>query len=152
MISYDDIICPNYSQTGVPFSMIPNVLDDFLSTCDTISRPDITHIEVIWRFPPHKSGMNTFRVVLSGSQNCSDKNTAWFVSTEMPVISTECRVQQNTNDELKECLIICKCYCASCGYLHFRVQMPGWMRRTLAICHFELLTEYDTVELPFVIV
>ena len=152
VISYEHPSCPNSSHTGIKFSTIPNALDDVLSTCDNISRPDVTHIEVIWRFPAHKSGMNSFRVVLSGSQDCSDENTVWFVSIDMAGILTECRVSQNTNGELKECLITCECPCAKCGYLHFRVQIPGWMRRTLAICHFELLNEYDTVELPYVIV
>ena len=61
-------------------------------------------------------------------------------------------MSQNTTSGLKECLITCTCSCAECEYLYFRVQMPPWMRRTLAICHFELLNEYDTIELPFVVV
>ena len=151
-ISSDVSSCPNPSQSRTDLSGFPNVLDGILDTCDVISGPDIIHMEVRWRFPGHKSGLNRFRVVLSGTQNCSDSNTVWFVSTDTPVNFTECRVSQDTTGELMECLITCTCPCAECEYLHFRVQMPAWMRRTLAICHSELLNEYDTVELPFVVV
>ena len=84
---------------------------------------------------------------------CSDSNMLWFVVVdEALVILTECEVSQNTTGGFKECLITCTCSCAECEYLYFRVQMPPWMRRTLAICHFEQLNEYDTTELPFVVV
>ena len=152
-ISHDVPTCPDSSQTGVDLSMFPNTDDNVLDTCDVISGPDITHTEVIWRFPMYKSGINSFLVVFSGFQNCSDENTAWFMSAETPSGVTECRVSQNTIGESNRCLITCKHPCDDCEYLNFHVQMPTWRRQTLVICHYELLTEYDdTVELPFVIV
>ena len=151
-ISFGVPTCPDSPDRGVDLSRFSNVIDDELGTCDVISRPDITYIEVIWRFGAHKSyrdRKNCFRVVVSGSQNCSDANVAWFVSAETLTAISECRTSQKTTGEFKECQITCQCSYAECEYLHFRVQIPAWMRRTLAICHFEL---YYTVELPFVIV
>ena len=152
MISYDVPTYPDYSKESANFTYFQNVFDEGLSTCDAISGPNIRYIEVIWSFIAHKSGMNKFRVVLSGTQNCADENTAWFVATEKPGIVTECGVSQNATGELKGCLITCKCPCAVCEYLHFRVQILPWMRNTLAVCYFELLNKYKTVDLPLVIV
>ena len=152
-ISYGVPACPSSSHTGVDLSTFPNILDGTFDTCGDISGSGITYIELKWRFPTHKFGLNRFRVVLSGTQSCSDSNTVWFVvASGAPVILAECEVSQNTTSGLKGCLITCTCPYAECEYLYFRVQMPAWMRRTLAICHFELLNQYDTVELPFVIV
>ena len=152
-ISHGVPACPNYSHTGVGLLTFPNILDETYDTCDVISGSETTYIELRWRFPSHKSGLNRFRVVLSGTQSCSDSNTVWFVAANGVLVTlSECEVSQNTTSGLKECLITCTCPCAECEYLYFRVQMPAWMRRTLAICHFELLNQYDTVELPFFIV
>ena len=151
-ISFNVPTCPDSPGTEVDLSSFSNVIDDVLGTCDVISRPDITYIEVIWRFGVHNSYRNReyyFRVVVSGSQNCLDVNVSWFVSAETLATISECRTSQKTTGEFKECQITCQCSYAECEYLHFRVQIPAWMRRTLAICHFEL---YYTVELPFVFV
>ena len=149
-ISYDGSPCPESPQTGMNLSAFQNSSDDDLNTCDVISRTDITGFEVVWKFTTHKSGVNRFQVVLSGSQSCSDGNTVWFVPIEKPATLAECSVSQNTVGVLKQCLITCKCSCTACEYLHFRVQMPDWMKPTLAICHFELYRY--AVELPFIIV
>ena len=152
-ISYAIPECPNSLHMGEDLSAFPNILDETFDTCDDISGSGNAYIELRWRFPTHKSGLNSFRVVLSGTQSCSDSNTLWFVAANETLVTlAECEVSQNTTGGLKECLINCTYPCAECEYLHFRVQMPAWMRRTLVICHFELLNEYDTVELPFVVV
>ena len=44
-------------------------------------------IELRWRFPTHKSGLNGFRVVLSGTQICSDSNTLWFVAVNEALVT-----------------------------------------------------------------
>ena len=142
-MSYDAQACPEYPQTRINLSAFQNSSDDDLNTCDVISRTDITGFEVVWKFTTHKSGVNRFQVVLSG-------NTVWFVPIEKPATLAECSVSQNTIGVLKQCLITCKCSCSACEYLHFRVQMPGWMKQTLAICNFELY-KY-AVELPFITV
>ena len=150
-MSYSDFPWHDAIQTGVDLSF-PNILDSELDTCDVISGPNIMNIAVVWKFPAHISGINNFRVILSGSQNCSEGNTVWFVPNETKGKSTECRATQNSIGDLKECLITCTCSWKECKYLHFWVQMPVWMRRTLGLCYFELSTAYITTELPFLII
>ena len=151
-ISFAPPTCPNWSPTDVDLAFFLNITDVYWDTCDVIPVVDISSTGLLWRFPAHTSGVNRFRLVSSGTQTCSDINTVWFVSDKAIKNLSECRVTQNTTGQFTECLITCGYACGDCEYLHFRVQMPPWMRRTLAICHFELLNEYDTVHLPFVII
>ena len=150
-ISYAAPTCPTSIQTSVDLSNFTKVLDGHNDTCEMISGPGLSNIEFVWRFIAPKSGLNRFRVILSGSQNCSDRNVNWFTHNGMTGNSTDCRAAQNDAGEFKECEIICHCLCIDCKYLRFRSHMPPWFERTLAICYFEVLSEYPyPVEVPVI--
>ena len=138
--------CTYTVRRNVDLSVYPNVSNNDNSTCDVISGPAITYIELAWQFPALGSEVNRFRVVLSGNQMCTDENIVWFVSSEEKTDSSQCELIQNSAGELKECQITCICLCADCKYFHVRAETPAWMEWTLAVCHLNCsinMTQWD---------
>ena len=149
-ISYAAPTCPASTQTDVDLSSVENAFDRNITSCYTITNPDDLSIELVWRFLFHGvRGWIKFRVILLGSQSCSDINTTWFVVNEMRANSTECQATENAAGQMRDCEIVCNCLWMDCKYVHFRAQMPSWMDRSLALCYFEYLS---AVEVPHFIV
>ena len=120
------------------------------STCAVLTDDGSQYIELVWTFPSNPSVVDIFQLVLSGTQPCDSKTTAWFVrgvnGTGAP---SECNVIEELHGDARVCVVTCHCLASSgCGYLHFRVQFPTWMATTLALCHLELVTPYPGSILP----
>ena len=120
------------------------------STCAVLTDGVSQYIELLWTFPSHPSFVDIFQLVLSGTQSCDSKTTAWFVRGENGTgAPSECSVIEELRGDARVCVVTCRCLAScGCGYLHFRVQFPTWMATTLALCHLELVTPYTGFILP----
>ena len=123
-------------------NVYPRLVDNSSSTCEYI--PGDEFINVVWGLPDGET-INRFRVYMNGSQQCHDANVVWFLSADkLGSKVAQCNVTQQNNDDLHVCNIQCLCPCGvQCNYLRLHVQFPPWVKRTLALCSYEQLFEYQ---------
>ena len=138
-IHFDPWIQPKAGEGNINVSNVyHHLMDNTPLTCDDI--PDREFINVIWGLPGNIARYQ-FRVYMKGPQQCRDVNALWLLN---PVKSgsnaVECNVTQQNDADLLVCNIQCMCPCGvPCNYLHFHMQCPPWMKKTLALCFYEQL-------------
>ena len=113
-----------------------NFVDDSPETCDDVSNNHF--INIIMEVFDNKAIVKS-RVIIKGSQQCQAVNMVWFVSGRVPgSIVIPCNVTEEIDGDLRKCNLRCQCICGvECGFLHFHVQHPPWMKQTLSLCHYE---------------
>ena len=119
----------------------PNFFDESPETCDEVSKG--TFLNVVWELTGKTKSIKA-TVIIKGSQLCNMGNTAWFISGRVPgPMVMGCDVTEEQDADLRRCNLLCQCACEEvCGFLHFRVQIPQWMKKNLSLCHYE---EYNLV-------
>ena len=124
---------PSYEVNDEVF---PNLVDEFPETCDDISNR--TFVNIIWELSGNTNIIES-TLTIKGSQQCQASKMVWFISGRVPARQViECDVTEEQGTALQKCKLLCQCACgAECGFLHFRVQNPPWMRERLSLCHYE---------------
>ena len=115
---------------------LPKFDDDASQTCDDVSEAGF--INIVWELFGDTKMINS-SVLMKGSQPCRASNIAWFVRGRVPGRSViQCNVTETQNMGLRICNLFCHCACGNaCAFLHFQVQNPPWMNKTLRLCHYE---------------
>ena len=114
----------------------PKLMDSDETTCGVIAKMEFTNIA--WLLPSNRN-IDNFRVLMKGTQQCRDVNTAWFMrGRELGSSVRECDVTQEQAHDMYMCAIRCLCPCGvKCEYLHLQLQFPPWMMKSLSICFYE---------------
>ena len=115
---------------------LPKFFDDSPDSCDDVSEYDFINIRL--KTSGAKSTIQS-RVIVKGSQQCHESNMAWFLSGRVPgSVVISCTVTEVGDEDLRTCYLQCRCSCVDdCGFLHFLVQNPPWLKQTLSLCHYE---------------
>ena len=115
---------------------LPNFLDGSPDSCDDVSEYEFINIRLNIS---DATNIIQSRVTIKGSQQCHESNMVWFVSGRVPSsIVVSCTVIEEGDIEQRMCNLQCQCTCEDdCGFLHFGVQNPPWLKQTLSLCHYE---------------